>query len=154
MYVRVDHKEGCVCMLTCVWLFVTQWTVACQAPLSMECSRQEYCRGLPFPTPRDLSDPGIQPHLLCFLHWQVDSLPLVPPGKPKEGFRQKNWCFLTVGLKILESPLDCKEIEPVHPKGNQLWIFIGRTDAKTEAPILWPSDANSQLTGKDRYWER
>ena len=50
-----------------------------------------------------------------------------------------NWCFWTVGLeKTLESPLDCKEIQPVHPKGNQSWIFIGRTDDEAEAPILWP----------------
>ena len=51
--------------------------------------------------------------------------------------------------KALESPLDCKEIQPVHPKGNQSWIFIGRTDAETEAPILWPPDAKSWLIGKD-----
>ena len=51
--------------------------------------------------------------------------------------------------KTLESPLDCKEIKPVHPKGNQSWIFIGRTDAEAEAPILCPPDAKSQLTGKD-----
>ena len=51
--------------------------------------------------------------------------------------------------KTLESPLDCKEIKPVNPKGNQPWIFIGRTDAEAEAPILWPSDAKSQLIGKD-----
>ena len=55
--------------------------------------------------------------------------------------------FWTVGLKTLESPLDSKEIKPVHPKGNQSWVFIGRTDA--EAPILWPPDTKSQLTGKD-----
>ena len=61
---------------------------------------------------------------------------------------QKYWCFQTVVLKkTLESPLDCKEIEPVNPKGNQPWIFIGRTDA--EAPILWPPDAKNWLTGKD-----
>ena len=51
--------------------------------------------------------------------------------------------------KILESPLDSKEIKPVHPKGNQLWIFIGRTDAEAEAPRVWPPDAKSQLIGKD-----
>ena len=51
--------------------------------------------------------------------------------------------------KILESPLNGKEIKPVNPKGNQPWIFIGKTDAETEAPILWPSDVNSQITGKD-----
>ena len=62
----------------------------------------------------------------------------------------KNWCFWTVVLeKTLESPLDSMEIKSVTPKGNQRWIFIGRTDAEAEAPILWPSDAKNQLTGKD-----
>ena len=62
----------------------------------------------------------------------------------------KNWCFWTVVLeKTLESPLDCKEIQPVHPKGNQSWIFIGRTDAEAETPIRWPPDAKNQLIGKD-----
>ena len=66
----------------------------------------------------------------------------------KEGRAQKNWYFWTVVLeKTLESPLDCKEIQPVHPKGNQSWIFTGRTDA--EAPVLWPPDVKSWLTGKD-----
>ena len=66
----------------------------------------------------------------------------------KEGWEPKNWCFQTVMLeKTLESPLDCKEIKPVNPKGNQPWIFIGRMNA--EAPILWPPDMNSWLTGKD-----
>ena len=68
----------------------------------------------------------------------------------KEVWEPKNWCFRIVVLeKTLESPLDCKEIKPVHPKGNQPWIFIGRTDAETEAPKLWLSDVKSQLTGKD-----
>ena len=62
----------------------------------------------------------------------------------------KNWCFWTVVLeKTLESPLDCKEIQPVHPKEDQSWVFIGRTDAETETPILWPPDAKSWLIGKD-----
>ena len=65
----------------------------------------------------------------------------------KESWVPKNWCFLTVVLKTLESPLDCKEIQPVHPKGNQSWIF--RTDAEAEAPILWPPDEKYWLTGKD-----
>ena len=66
----------------------------------------------------------------------------------KESWVLKNWCFCTVVLqKTLESPLDCKEIQPVHPKGNQSWIFIGRTDA--EAPILWPPDSKNWLIGKD-----
>ena len=61
-----------------------------------------------------------------------------------------NWCFWTVVLeRTFESPLDCKEIQPVHPKGNQSWIFIGRTDAEAETPILWPPDAKNWLTGKD-----
>ena len=68
----------------------------------------------------------------------------------KEGWTLKNWCFWAVVLnKTLDSPLDCKEIQPVHPKGNQPWIFIGRTDAEVEALILWSPDAKSQLTGKD-----
>ena len=67
----------------------------------------------------------------------------------KEGWAQKNWCFWTVVLeKTLEGPLDCKEIKPVNPKGNQSWIFIGRTDAEAEAPILWPPDANNWLIRK------
>ena len=62
----------------------------------------------------------------------------------------KNWCFWTVVLeKTLESPLDCKEIQPVHPKGIQFWIFIGSTDAEAEILILWPPDAKNWLTGKD-----
>ena len=68
----------------------------------------------------------------------------------KEGWSSKNWCFWTVVLeKTLESPLDCKEIQPVHPKGNWSWIFIARTDAEAETPILWPPDAKTWLTGKD-----
>ena len=67
-----------------------------------------------------------------------------------ENWVPKNWCFWTVvSEKTLESPLDCKEIKPVHPKGNQYWIFIGRTDAEDEALILCPPDAKNWLTGKD-----
>ena len=65
-------------------------------------------------------------------------------------FELRNWCFWTVVLdQTLESPVDCKEIQPVHPKGNQSWIFIGRTDAEAETPILWPPDAKNWLIGKD-----
>ena len=68
----------------------------------------------------------------------------------KEGWAPKNWCFWIVVLeKTLQSPLDCKELKPVNPKGNQPWIFIGRTDVEAEAPILWLPDAKSQLIGKD-----
>ena len=66
-----------------------------------------------------------------------------------ESWELKNWCFWTVGLeKTLESPLDCKEIQPVHSKGNQSWIFIGRTDIEAETPILWPPDVKNWLIGK------
>ena len=68
----------------------------------------------------------------------------------KESWTPKNWCFWTVVLeKTLESPLDCKEIQPVHPKGDQSWVFIERTDVKAETPILWPPDAKSWLIWKD-----
>ena len=68
----------------------------------------------------------------------------------KENWAPKNWCFWTVVLeKTLESHLDCKEIQPVHPKGNQSQVFIGRTDVEAETPILWPPDAKSWLILKD-----
>ena len=68
----------------------------------------------------------------------------------KEGWAPKKWCFWTVVLeKTLESCLDSKEVQPVYPKGDQSWIFIGRTDAKAEAPILWPPDSKCRHTGKD-----
>ena len=68
----------------------------------------------------------------------------------KESWVLKNWCFRIVVLeKIPESPVDCKEIQPVHPKGNESWIFTGRTDAEAEVPILWPLDAKNWFLGKD-----
>ena len=73
----------------------------------------------------------------------------------KESWGSKNWCFWTVVLEKIESPLECKEIKPVNPKGNQSWIFIGRTDAEAETRILWPPHVKNWLTGKDQwYWER
>ena len=78
----------------------------------------------------------------------------------KESWAMRNWCFWTMVLeKTLESPLDCKEIQPVHPKGDQSWVFIGRTDVEVETPILWPPDAKNWLiwkdpdAGKDWRWE-
>ena len=78
----------------------------------------------------------------------------------KENWVPKNWCFWTVVLeKTLESPLDCKEIQPVHPKGNRSWIFIRRTDAEAEIPIIWSPDWKNWLfckdpdAGKDWKWE-
>ena len=68
----------------------------------------------------------------------------------KESWAQKNWCFWTVVLeKTLESPLDCKEIQPVYPKGDQSWIFIGKTNTEADTSILWPPDAKNWLIGKD-----
>ena len=75
------------------------------------------------------------------LMWELDC---------EESWVPKNWCFWTVVLeKTLESPLDCKEIQPVHSKGNQSWVFIGRTDAEAETPILWPPHAQFWLIGED-----
>ena len=77
----------------------------------------------------------------------------------KESWALKNGCFWTVVLeKTLESPLDCNEVQPVHPKGNQAWLFIGRTDAEAETPILWPPDAKNWFIWKDpdagKDWRR
>ena len=72
----------------------------------------------------------------------------------KERWAQKNWCFWTVVLeKTLESPLDCKEIQPVHPKGNQSWIFFGKNDDEAETPIIWPPDEKNWLK-RPCCWER
>ena len=97
--------------------------------------------------------PSSQSHGFSSSHvwlWELDY---------KESWVLKNWCFWTVVLeKTLESPLDCKEIQPVHPKGNQSWIFIGKTDAEAETSILWPPDVKSWLIWKDpnagKDWKR
>ena len=132
----------------------------------MEFSRQGYWSGLPFPPLGDLPNSGIEPRSPAL---QADSLLFEPPGKlcsqsygfssshvqmwelnHKKGWVPKNWCFQTVVLeKTLESPSGSKETRIVDPKGNQPWIFIGRTDAEAEAPVLWPPGAKSQLIGKD-----
>ena len=78
---------------------------------------------------------------VCVCMWELDY---------KESWALKNWCFWTVVLeKTLESPLDYKEIQPVHSKGDQSWVFIGRTDVEAETPILWPPDGKSWLIWKD-----
>ena len=69
----------------------------------------------------------------------------------EESWAQKNWCFWTMVLETLKNPLDGKEIQPVHPKGNQSWIFIGRTDAEVETPVLWPPHGKNWLLGKDPH---
>ena len=89
--------------------------------------------------------PSSQSHGFSSSHiwvWELDY---------KESWALKNWCFWIVVLeKTLESPLVCKETQPVHPKGNQSWIFIGRTDAEAEAPILWPPDAKKRLDSLEK----
>ena len=94
---RTAHRACVLSHFSHVRLFLTPWTVALQAPLSMGFSRQEYWSGLPFTPPGDLLYPGIEPHLLCLLHWQVDSLLRVPPGKPTAQFN----CLQTLGLGYL-----------------------------------------------------
>ena len=86
----------------------------------------------------------------CLFNLHTDYIMWNARVKDKEGWMQKNWCFWIVVLQeTLESPLDCREIKPINQKGNQSWIFIGRTDAKAKAPIFWLPDVKSQLTGKD-----
>ena len=83
--------------------------------------------------------------LKCVWMWELDC---------EESWAPKHWCFWTVVLeKTLESPLDCKEIQPVHSKGDQSWVFFGRNDAKAETPVLWPPHVKSWLIGKDWCWE-
>ena len=150
----------------------TPWIAAYQAPPSLGFSRQEDWSGVPLPSPRKvlvavkdlryflytcihiycmyilcvLADKGPFRQSYGFSNsharmWELDC---------KERWALKNRCFWTVVLeKTLESPLDCKEIQPVHPKGNQSWIIIGRNDAEAETPILWPSDAQNWLIGRD-----
>ena len=137
---------------------VTPWTAAYQAPPSMGFSRQEYWSGVPLPSPYDQPRQHIKKQRHYFANkglcsqsygfssshvwmWELDY---------KESWVPKNWCFWTVVLeKTLESPLDCKEIQPVHSKGDQSWVYIGRTDVEAEVPILWPPDAKSWLIWKD-----
>ena len=143
----------------CIWL-ASPWTVACQAPLSMGLPRQEYRSGLPFPSPGIFPTQELNP---CLLHcrwilycWDTTGNPLKVLRRRnmawmweldhKEGCTPENWCFWTVVLeKTLESPLDCKEIQPVNTKGDQPWIFIERTDVETESPTLWLRDVKSRL---------
>ena len=98
-------------------------------------------RDIPLPTKVHLVKAMFFPVVMYGWMWELDS---------KESWEPKNWCFWTVVLeKTLESLLDCKEIQPVHPKGDQSWLFIGRTDVEAETPILWPPDAKSWLIWKD-----
>ena len=142
------------CMLS--HFFVTPWTVSHQAPLPWDSLGKNTRVGC-HPQSGDITLPT-KIHLVKAMFyssshvwmWELDC---------EESRVQENRCFWTVVLKTLEGPLDCKEIQPVHPKGDQSWVFIGRTDAEAETPILWPPDAKNWLTrkdpdtGKDWKWE-
>ena len=96
-------------------------------------------RDITLPTKARLGKAMVFPVVIWI--WELDC---------EESWALKNWCFWTVVLeKTLESPLDCKEIQPVYPKGDQSWVFIVRSDVEAETPILWPPDAKSWLIGKD-----
>ena len=123
---------------------------------NLRCRRREHnCRTAkcekaerPWPLGQTLSQSyGFSSHIWM---WELDY---------KESWVPNNWCFWTIVVEdTFESPLDCKEIHPVHPKGNQSWIFIGRTDAEAEAPIVWPPDVKNWLIWKDpdagKDWRR
>ena len=90
------------------------------------------------------------PTKICQVKAVVFPVVMYGPLAYKESWVPKNWCFWTVVLeKTVESPLDCKEVRPVHPKRDQSWVFIGRNDAKAETPVLWPPHAKSWLIGED-----
>ena len=98
-------------------------------------------RDITLPTNVHLVKATVFPVVMYGWMWKLDC---------EESWALKNWCFWTVVLeKTLESPLDCKEIQAVYPKGDQSWVFIGRTDAEAETPILWPPHAKSWLIWKD-----
>ena len=126
---ELDHKESCVSKNWCFWTVVLEKTL--ESPLD--------CKEI---QPVNLK--GNQSWIFIRrTEAEAEASILGPPDV-------KNWGFWIVVLeKTLESPLDCKEIKTVNPKGNQSWIFIWRTDTETEIPILWPPDAKNWLTGKD-----
>ena len=126
---------------------VIPWTVACQAPLSMGFSRQEYWRGLPSPSPGELPDPGIEARSLPHCKLMLYQLSYTGSQTKAEGWRTDAFELWYCGR--LKSPLYKKKIKPVNPKGNQSWIFIEGTDAEAETPILWPPDVKNWLIRKD-----
>ena len=138
---------------SCVWLFVTLWTVAPQAPLSMEFSRQEYWSGLPCPPPGDI--PRYQTlslRLLCFLHWQADSFPLAPPGKPNDQVPTgaTRWAWgVSLWKAVRESPVNSPINEetghfssyshpPLMENYPQAWNSSALWFAPRDLQLLWP----------------
>ena len=138
---ELDYKESRVLKNWCFWTVVLEKTF--ESPLD--------CKEIQ-PVPKEdqswvfFGRTDVETETPIFLPpdvwmWELDH---------KESWALKNWCIWTVVLeKTLESPLDCKKIQSVNSKGNQSWIFMGRTDARAETPILWPPDAKNWLTGKD-----
>ena len=111
-----------------------QWNVQIETPRALKKAKTSLCWERSVSQSYGFSSSHVQ-------MWELDH---------KEDWVPKNWCFWIVVLeKSLESPLDCREIKAVSPKGNQPWIFIERTDTEAEAPILWPSNVKSQFIGKD-----
>ena len=135
----------------CSWNW-SCWLTVCVWPQALKFDSASPCHGDPWAQRPILSfvlgstskGPSSQGYAFSSGHvwmWELDY---------KESWAPKNWCFWTVVLeKTLESPLDCKENKPAHPKGNQSCVFLGRTDAEAEAPVLWPPDSKSWLIGKD-----
>ena len=120
------------------WLQPWNWKTLAPCKISYDQPRQQIKKQRYYFTNKGPSSQsyGFSSHVWM---WELDY---------KESWALKNWCFWTVVLeKTLESPLDCKEIQPVHPKGNQSWIVTGRTDGET--PILWPPNVKNWLTGKN-----
>ena len=146
-------KEYCirVQLFSRVQLFATPWTVAHQAPLPIGFPRQEYRSGVPLPSPMTNLDSILKsrdltlPTKVCLVKAMV--FPVVMYGCESWTIKRADhrridafelWCW-----RRLESPLDCTEVQPVHPKGDLSWVFIGRTDAKAETPVLGPPHAKS-----------
>ena len=124
-----------ICNLDLNWTELTPWKESYDQPRE-HIKKQRHC----------FANKGLSSQDYSFSSghvwmWELDH---------KEIWAPKNWCFWIVVLeKTLESPLDCKEIQPVHPKGDQSWVFIGRTDFEAETPIFWPPHVKSWLMGKD-----
>ena len=156
---KVGHgldKYVCLVSLECLRGDISNYPgVRCWVPEEAQVQRVErYMRDRPeFYINLQIGPTWDIPHFqrLSSLGWGSSQwLPLFSNSYSRFGWAPKNWCFWTVVLeKTLESPLDCKEIKPVNSKGDQSWIFIGRTDAEAEAPILWLPDVKSQLIRKD-----
>jgi len=129
----------CVSCFSHVRLFATLWTVAHQAPLSVGFSRQEYWNGLLCPLPRDLPDPGIEP------------ASLMSPALADRFFTTSTTC---VHPKRYPSFFHCPNLHPnqFNPKGNQCWIFTGKSVAEAEAPVLWPPDVKSWNSMEKTLW--